>query len=159
MIFGIFVGATAFSYVFRSLGGDDLIINFMSGFTGGPWLIIGVLMLIVFVLGFFFDWIEITLIVLPIFTPVLNALDLGGHVEATQVLPWFAVLVAINLQTSFLTPPFGFALFYMKGVAPPSVRMRDIYRGVVPYIIIQLIGLLLVMLFPAIALWLPGTLS
>lgn len=116
-------------------------------------------MLIVFVLGFFFDWIEITLIVLPIFTPVLNALDLGGHVEATQVLPWFAVLVAINLQTSFLTPPFGFALFYMKGVAPPSVRMRDIYRGVVPYIIIQLIGLLLVMLFPAIALWLPGTLS
>ena len=159
MIFGIFVGATAFSYVFRSLGGDDLIIGFMNSFTGGPWLVISVLMLIVFVLGFFFDWIEITLIVLPIFTPILSALDLGGHVETAQILPWFAVLVAINLQTSFLTPPFGFALFYMKGVAPKSVRMNDIYKGVVPYIIIQLIGLVLVMAFPAIALWLPGILN
>ncbi|HPF46352.1 MAG: TRAP transporter large permease subunit [Alphaproteobacteria bacterium] len=159
MIFGIFVGATAFSYVFRSLGGDDLIIHFMENFTGGPWIVISMLMLIVFVLGFFFDWIEITLIVLPIFSPILNGLDLGGHVEPAQILPWFAVLVAINLQTSFLTPPFGFALFYMKGVAPPSIRMKDIYRGVVPYIIIQLLGLIMVMLFPAIALWLPGTMD
>lgn len=159
MIFGIFVGATAFSYVFRSLGGDDLIIDFMNAFSGGPWLIISLLMLIVFVLGFFFDWIEITLIVLPIFAPILNGLDLAGHVEVNQILPWFAVLVAINLQTSFLTPPFGFALFYMKGVAPKSVRMSDIYKGVIPYIIIQLIGLLLVMMFPAIALWLPTSLN
>ena len=159
MIFGIFVGATAFSYVFRSLGGDDLIINFMNNFSGGPWLIISIIMLIVFLLGFFFDWIEITLIVLPIFAPILNGLDLGGHVETAQILPWFAVLVAINLQTSFLTPPFGFALFYMKGVAPKSVRMKDIYKGVVPYIIIQIIGLILVMIFPAIALWLPNILS
>ncbi|MBL4602246.1 MAG: TRAP transporter large permease subunit, partial [Emcibacteraceae bacterium] len=159
MIFGIFVGATAFSYVFRSLGGDDLIINFMNSFSGGPWVIISVLMLIVFLLGFFFDWIEITLIVLPIFAPILNGLDLGGHVETAQILPWFAVLVAINLQTSFLTPPFGFALFYMKGAAPKSVRMKDIYKGVVPYIIIQIIGLILVMIFPAIALWLPSILS
>lgn len=159
MIFGIFVGATAFSYVFRSLGGDDLIIDFMNSFSGGPWLIISLLMLIVFVLGFFFDWIEITLIVLPIFAPILNGLDLAGHVDTNQVLPWFAVLVAINLQTSFLTPPFGFALFYMKGVAPKSVRMKDIYKGVIPYIIIQLIGLLLVMAFPAIALWLPTNLN
>ena len=159
MIFGICVGATAFSYVFRSLGGDDLIINFMNSFASGSWVMIGVLMFIVFLLGFFFDWIEITLIVLPIFTPILNGLDMGNHVENAQILPWFAVLVAINLQTSFLTPPFGFALFYMKGVAPPSIRMKDIYKGVVPYIIIQLIGLILVMIFPAIALWLPGTLS
>jgi len=159
MIFGIFVGATAFSYVFRSLGGDDLIIDFMNAFSGGPWLIISLLMLIVFVLGFFFDWIEITLIVLPIFAPILNGLDLAGHVEVNQILPWFAVLVAINLQTSFLTPPFGFALFYMKGVAPKSVRMSDIYKGVIPYIIIQLIGLLLVMMFPTIALWLPTSLN
>ncbi len=159
MIFGIFVGATAFSYVFRSLGGDDLIINFMNGFNGGPWVVVSLLMIIVFVLGFFFDWIEITLIVLPIFAPILNALDFGNHIEAAQVLPWFAVLIAINLQTSFLTPPFGFALFYMKGVAPKEIRMRDIYQGVIPFIVIQVIGLLLVMIFPAIALWLPGILN
>lgn len=159
MIFGIFVGATAFSYVFRSLGGDDLIINFMNDFSGGPWIVISILMLLVFLLGFFFDWIEITLIVLPIFAPILSGLDLSGHVDAASVLPWFAVLVAINLQTSFLTPPFGFALFYMKGVAPKSVRMEDIYKGVIPYILIQIFGLLLVMMFPAIALWLPGVLD
>ncbi len=159
MIFGIFVGATAFSYVFRSLGGDDLIINFMNNFSGGPWLILSILMVIVFLLGFFFDWIEITLIILPIFAPILNGLEFAGHVDTAQILPWFAVLVAINLQTSFLTPPFGFALFYMKGVAPKSLRMSDIYKGVIPYIIIQLIGLILVMVFPAIALWLPSTLN
>lgn len=159
MIFGIFVGATAFSYVFRSLGGDDLIIHFMNSFSGGPWLIISMLMLIVFLLGFFFDWIEITLIILPIFAPILNGLDLSGHIETASILPWFAILVAINLQTSFLTPPFGFALFYMKGVAPSSIRMNDIYKGVIPYIIIQLTGLILVMLFPAIALWLPTYLN
>lgn len=159
MIFGIFVGATAFSYVFRSLGGDDLIINFMGSFSSGPWVVIAILMILIFLLGFFFDWIEITLIVLPIFGPILNGLDLAGHVEMTQILPWFAVLVAINLQTSFLTPPFGFALFYMKGVAPDGVRMQDIYKGVIPYILIQLFGLLLVILFPAIALWLPTYLN
>lgn len=159
MIFGIFVGATAFSYVFRSLGGDDLIIHFMNSFSGGPWLIISALMLIVFLLGFFFDWIEITLIILPIFAPILSGLDLSGHIETVNILPWFAILVAINLQTSFLTPPFGFALFYMKGVAPSSIRMNDIYKGVIPYIIIQLTGLILVMLFPAIALWLPTYLN
>jgi TRAP-type mannitol/chloroaromatic compound transport system permease large subunit len=116
-------------------------------------------MLIVFILGFFFDWIEITLIVLPIFVPILNTLDFGNHIETAQILPWFAVIIAINLQTSFLTPPFGFSLFYMKGVAPSSVRMMDIYKGVIPYILIQLTGLLLVILFPAIALWLPNTLN
>jgi tripartite ATP-independent transporter DctM subunit len=159
MIFGIFVGATAFSYVFRSLGGDDLIIHFMNNFSGGPWIIITVIMVLVFILGFFFDWIEITLIVLPIFMPILSGLDLSGHVEPSNILPWFAVLVAINLQTSFLTPPFGFALFYMKGAAPKSVRMEDIYKGAIHYIIIQIFGLLLVMIFPAIALWLPGVLN
>ncbi|MDG1707234.1 MAG: TRAP transporter large permease subunit [Emcibacteraceae bacterium] len=159
MIFGIFVGATAFSYVFRSLGGDDLIIHFMNSFAGGPWVMISVLMLIVFLLGFFFDWIEITLIVLPIFAPIISGLDLSNHVEAANILPWFAVLVAINLQTSFLTPPFGFALFYMKGVAPSNIRMNDIYKGVVPFINIQLIGLILVMAFPQIALWLPNYLN
>ena len=159
MVFGIFVGATAFSYVFRSLGGDDLIINLMNSFPGGAWTILSILMIITFLLGFFFDWIEITLIILPIFAPILNGLDFAGHIETAQILPWFAILMAINLQTSFLTPPFGFALFYMKGVAPKSVMIQDIYRGVVPYIIIQLIGLILVMTFPAIAFWLPSMLN
>ncbi|MBT5186355.1 MAG: TRAP transporter large permease subunit, partial [Kordiimonadaceae bacterium] len=159
MVFGIFVGATAFSYVFRSLGGDDLIINLMNSFPGGPWTVLLILMLITFMLGFFFDWIEITLIILPIFAPILNGLDFAGHIETAQILPWFAILMAINLQTSFLTPPFGFALFYMKGVAPKSVMMQDIYKGVVPYIIIQLIGLIFVMIFPAIAFWLPSLLN
>ena len=159
MVFGIFVGATAFSYVFRSLGGDDLIINLMNSFPGGAWTILSILMIITFLLGFFFDWIEITLIILPIFAPILNGLDFAGHIETAQILPWFAILMAINLQTSFLTPPFGFALFYMKSVAPKSVMIQDIYRGVVPYIIIQLIGLILVMTFPAIAFWLPSMLN
>jgi len=159
MIFGIFIGATAFSYVFRSLGGDDLIIHFAQNFIGGPWIILALLMIITFVLGFFFDWIEITLIVLPLFGPIVSGLDFGGHVPAGQVLPWFAILVALNLQTSFLTPPFGFALFYMKGSAPASVTLQDIYRGVVPFIGLQIIGILLVIIFPVIALWLPGNIQ
>jgi tripartite ATP-independent transporter DctM subunit len=156
MIFGIFVGATAFSYVFRSLGGDDLIINLMNSFPASPWLILSMLMFLIFLLGFFFDWIEITLIVLPIFSPILSGLDFSGHVETSQLLPWFAILVAINLQTSFLTPPFGFALFYMKGVTPKDVKMTDIYKGAIPFILIQILGLSLVTIFPAIALWLPN---
>ena len=123
MLFFIFIGATAFSYVFRSLGGDDLVVEFVESTGFGPWGILFVLMAIVFVLGFFFDWIEITLIVLPVFAPIIELLDFGDHVAKIDLVYWFAILVAVNLQTSFLTPPFGFALFYMKGVAPP--RSKD----------------------------------
>ncbi|MEL6873704.1 MAG: TRAP transporter large permease subunit, partial [Pseudomonadota bacterium] len=158
-----------FSYFFRALYGEELIIHFIEYLELGPWPLIIMLMAVVFLLGFFFDWLEITLIVLPVFTPIVMQLapEFATHVgvaEGTpiktvqlQVLYWFAILVAINLQTSFLTPPFGFALFYMKGVAPPEVKMQDIYSGI-PFVILQLIGLSLVVYYPQIALWLPGQL-
>jgi len=156
MIFGIVIGATCFSYVYRSLGGDDLIHEFVDGLGFGPWGILFLMMAIVFALGFFFDWIEITLIVLPLFTPIMRTLDFGDHIAiAGDILPWMAILLAVNLQTSFLTPPFGFALFYMKGVAPESVKIQEIYRGIIPFVILQLIGLAIVIEWPAIALWLP----
>ncbi len=158
MLFFIFVGATAFSYVFRSLGGDYLVVDFVESLDLGPWGILLILMGVVFVLGFFFDWIEITLIVLPIFTPIIELLDFQGHVAPADIVPWFAILVAINLQTSFLTPPFGFALFYMKGVAPPGVKIQQIYKGIIPFVLLQLVGLGLVMAFPDIAMWLPNQL-
>ena len=157
MLFFIFIGATAFSYVFRSLGGDDLIEDFIYSFGIGPWGILAILMVVTFLLGFFFDWIEITLIVLPVFAPILAGLDFGDHVPQIELVYWFAILMAVNLQTSFLTPPFGFALFYMKGVAPPEVRIQQIYRGIIPFVLLQLVGLGLVMAYPEIAMWLPRT--
>jgi len=156
MIFGIFVGATAFSYVFRSLGGDDLIHAFVNEMGFGPWGVLFVMMGLVFLLGFFFDWVEITLIVLPLFAPIMSTLDFGDHVSSEFIIPWIAVLLAVNLQTSFLTPPFGFALFYMKGVSPPGVKIQTIYKGIIPFVILQLIGLSLVIKYPEIALWLPN---
>ncbi|MEO3430994.1 TRAP transporter large permease subunit [Pelagibius sp. CAU 1746] len=158
MLFGIFLGATCFSYVFRALGGDDIVIELVESMGFGPWGLLLILMAIVFFLGFFFDWIEITLIVLPVFSPIIAALDFGNHVEPLEVTYWFAILLAVNLQTSFLTPPFGFALFYMKGVAPPQVKMQQIYKGIIPFVLLQLIGLGLIMAFPDIALWLPRVL-
>jgi tripartite ATP-independent transporter DctM subunit len=158
MLFGIFLGATCFSYVFRALGGDDIVIGAVEAMGLGSWGLLAVLMVLVFFLGFFFDWIEITLIVLPVFSPIIELLDFGDHVDKLEVVYWFAILLAVNLQTSFLTPPFGFALFYMKGVAPPEVKIQQIYKGIIPFVIIQLIGLGLVMAFPDIALWLPRVL-
>ena len=156
MLFFIFIGATAFSYVFRSLGGDDIVIEFVEGTGFGSWGILFTLMGIVFLLGFFFDWIEITLIVLPVFAPIIELLDFGDHIAKIDLVYWFAILVAVNLQTSFLTPPFGFALFYMKGAAPPEVKIQQVYKGIVPFVGLQLIGLTLVMAFPDIAMWLPN---
>jgi tripartite ATP-independent transporter DctM subunit len=155
MLFLIFVGATAFSYVFRALGGDFLVVDFVEGMGFGPWGLLVLLMTVVFFLGFFFDWIEITLIVLPIFAPMIELLDFGTHVSSAELLPWFAILLAVNLQTSYLTPPFGITLFYMKGIAPPEVKIGHIYRGIVPFVLLQLTGLALVILYPEIALWLP----
>jgi TRAP-type mannitol/chloroaromatic compound transport system permease large subunit len=108
----------------------------------------------VFFLGFFLDWIEITLIVLPVFSPMIAGLDFGTHVPKSEVVVWFAILMAVNLQTSFLTPPFGFALFYLKGIAPKEVKIQSIYLGIIPFVILQLLGLIVVMLFPDVALWL-----
>lgn len=155
MLFGIFIGATCFSYVFRALGGDDIVIEMVESLGLGSWGLLFILMGIVFFLGFFFDWIEITLIVLPVFAPIIAELDFGDHVQGTELVYWFAILLAVNLQTSFLTPPFGFALFYMKGVAPPEVKIQQIYKGIIPFVLLQLTGLGLVIAFPEIALWLP----
>jgi TRAP-type mannitol/chloroaromatic compound transport system permease large subunit len=124
----------------------------------GSWGLLFLLMAIVFFLGFFFDWIEITLIVLPVFSPIIELLDFGDHVAKQDIVYWFAILLAVNLQTSFLTPPFGFALFYMKAVAPKSIKIQQIYRGIIPFVILQLIGLGLVMAFPQLAMWLPNKL-
>ncbi len=155
MLFGIFIGATLFSFVFRSLGGDDLVIEMVEALGFGSWGLLFLIMGIVFFLGFFFDWIEITLIVLPVFTPIIELMDFGTHVEQMELVYWFAILLAVNLQTSFLTPPFGFALFYLKAVAPKSVKIQQVYKGIIPFVLIQLTGLGLVMAFPEIALWLP----
>ncbi len=156
MIFGIFIGATAFSYVYRSLGGDDLVHEFVTHVGFGSWGLLVLMMVMVFLLGFFFDWIEITLIVLPLFAPIMRTMDFGAHIPgAADIIPWIAILLAVNLQTSFLTPPFGFALFYMKGVAPEGVKIQQIYRGIIPFVSLQVVGLLLVIGFPVLALWLP----
>ena len=112
-------------------------------------------MLLIFVLGFFLEWIEISFIVLPLFAPIISALDFGIGLTPAQQLTWFAILVAVNLQTSFLTPPFGYALFYLKGIAPPEISMTDICKAIIPFVILQLIGLSLAIIFPSLVMWLP----
>lgn len=157
MVFFIIFGATLFSYVFRALGGDDVVHELLvaMGIDSG-WEMMTFVMILVFVMGFFFDWIEICLIVLPIFAPIMGKLDFGTFIQGKEViLAWFAILLAVNMQTAFLTPPFGFALFYMKGTVPPEVTMLDIYKGITPFVIVQLVALVLCMIFPDIVLYLP----
>ena len=159
MVFFIFFGAQLFSYVFRSLGGDDLIVELLHtiGINTG-WEILAFMLVLTFILGFFFDWLEIALIVLPVFAPILQVVDFGPHIgEGAPILflTWFVIMLSVNLQTSFLTPPFGFTLFYMKGTVPPSINMGHIYRGIVPFVVLQLIGLGAILAFPEMALWLP----
>jgi tripartite ATP-independent transporter DctM subunit len=156
MLFFIFAAATAFSFVFRKIGGDDFIVDLARGLNLGDWGLLFTMMAMVFIMGFFFDWIEITLILLPIFAPIVGLMDLGDHVARADLVYWFTILVAVNLQTSFLTPPFGFALFYMKGAAGDLVAMGDIYRGIVPFVLLQLAVLGVLIWQPQIALWLPG---
>jgi tripartite ATP-independent transporter DctM subunit len=156
MIFFIVISATCFAYVFRALGGDAVAEDLINSAGLGSWGLTFLIMGIVFGLGFFLDWIEITLIVLPVFGPMIATMDFGTWLPKEAVLIWFTVILAVNLQTSFLTPPFGFALFYMKGLAPPEVKIQSIYRGIIPFVIMQLIVLGLVMLFPQLVLWLPG---
>ncbi|MFN0305730.1 MAG: TRAP transporter large permease subunit [Burkholderiales bacterium] len=157
MVFMIFLGATGFAYVFRALGGDELMLGLLAKFgIDTKWEILAFVMVLIFLLGFPFEWIEICLIVLPVFTPILSKLDFGDHLgDSRYFMPWFATLVAVNLQTSFMTPPFGATLFYMKGTVPPEVTMSDINRGMTPFVILQLVGLLLCIYYPGITLWLP----
>ncbi len=158
-IFAIFLGATVFSYVLRELGGDELIEHVVLSTGLGPNGTVLFILFIVFLLGFVLDWIEITLIVLPLMRPIINSLgiDIPGYgVVDEPALIWFVILVAVTLQTSFLTPPVGFALFYLKGVCPPEIKLMHIYRGIIPFVILQLTGLAFVFFWPNLATWLPS---
>ncbi|MDE0875434.1 MAG: TRAP transporter large permease subunit [Porticoccaceae bacterium] len=148
MVFLILIGAAVFSLVFRGFGGEEIVENFFTNLPGGLFGATLLVMVVIFLLGFILDFIEITFVVVPIVGPVLLAMGLDPV--------WLGVMIAINLQTSFLTPPFGFALFYLRGVAPDSVETSDMYRGVVPFIIMQLFLMLLLSLWPALATWLPS---
>jgi len=147
MVFLILIGATAFGLVFRGMGGDKLVLDVMTNLPGGVWGFLMVSMTLIFLLGFFLDFLQICFIVVPILAPIANHLGID--------LLWFAVLIAINLQTSFLTPPFGFSLFYLKAVAPPEIRIQHIYRGIVPFIALQVLGIILLIIFPNLVIWLP----
>ncbi len=140
MIFMILIGATAFSLVFNELGGSDMILEFFSEDIGDVWAFIAIAMFSIFILGFFIDFIEISFIIVPILVPVMDAFGIDPV--------WFAILIALNLQASFLTPPFGLSLFFLKGAAGKSIKTMEIYRGIIPFILLQLLGLLLVILFP-----------
>jgi tripartite ATP-independent transporter DctM subunit len=148
MVVFILIGSTAFSLVFRGLNGDRFMFDVLSNLPGGATGFLIVSMLTVFFLGFFIDFFEIAFIVVPLFVPVAVALDMN--------LVWYGVVLGANLQTSFLTPPFGFALFYLRGVAPREVTTGHIYRGAIPFIIIQAVLLVLVIFFPALVNWLPS---
>jgi len=147
MVFLILIGASVFSLVFRGYGGDELVQNFLMNMPGGTVGAVVTVMVLMFLLGFVLDFIEITFVVVPIVGPILLAMGIDPV--------WLGVMIAINLQTSFLTPPFGFALFYLRGVAPESVETSAIYRGVIPFVIIQLVALAILSLFPSLATWLP----
>ena len=147
MVFVILIGAALFSLVFRGLGGDEMVHEALSDIPGGVIGAMLVVMLIMFALGFFLDFIEITFVVVPIIAPVLLQMDIDPI--------WLGIMMAVNLQTSFLTPPFGFSLFYLRGVAPRSVRTGDIYKGVIPFVLIQLVALAVLGLFPELTTWLP----
>jgi TRAP-type mannitol/chloroaromatic compound transport system permease large subunit len=148
MIFTVLIGATLFTLVFRGLGGEETIKHLLEGLPGGLTGAMIFTMVLMFVLGFFLDFLEIIFILVPILCPVLIMMG------ADPV--WLGVMIAMNLQTSFLTPPFGFALFYLRAAAPVSVKTTQIWRGAVPYIGLQLVGLLLVASFPMLATWLPA---
>ncbi len=140
MVFAVLIGATAFSMVFTYSGGDTIVESYLSTLPGEQWTFLLVAMLIIFILGFFIDFVEIAFIVVPILVPIAELLGLN--------MVWFAILIAMNLQSSFMTPPFGFSLFYLKGVSPPNVKVATIYKGVMPFIAIQILLVVLLVLFP-----------
>jgi tripartite ATP-independent transporter DctM subunit len=150
MVFIILVGAASFGLVFRGMGGDELVRHFLAGISHhyGQWTVLAIVMGIIFIIGFFLDFIEITFIHVPVLAPIM--------IEFGFDPAWFCILIAVNLQTSFMTPPFGFSLFYLKAVTPPEIRTGHIYRGIIPFVFFQLIGLLIVVFFPELVTWLPS---
>ena len=148
MIFFILIGASIFSLVFRGFGGDESIRDFLLGLPGDRFTAILIVMVAIFLLGFILDFIEITFVVVPIVAPILLTMNIDPI--------WLGIMIAINLQTSFLTPPFGFALFYLRGVAPTSISTKQIYRGVIPFVMIQILMLIILSIFPQLVTWLPN---
>jgi tripartite ATP-independent transporter DctM subunit len=148
MIMMLFIGGKFFSTVFLSMGGGDVVADVLLGSGLNRYMVLTIMMAIVFFMGMFIDWAGILLVTVPIFTPIAMELDFNPL--------WFAMLMCVNLQTSFLTPPFGYALFYFKGVAPPEINIGHIYRGIIPFVVLQLFGLALLIIFPEIVTWLPS---
>ncbi len=148
MVMMLFIGGKFFSTVFLSMGGGDVVADLLIGSGMNRWLVLAIMMSIVFLMGMFIDWAAILLVTVPIFMPIAMELDFNPL--------WFSILMCVNLQTSFLTPPFGYALFYFKGVAPAEYTMMHIYRGIMPFVLLQLIGLIILALFPNLVTWLPS---
>lgn len=148
MVFIIILGATCFALVFRGLGGDDMLREFIDSMNLSGWQLVTMVMVFIFILGFFLDFIEITYIHIPIIAPIV--VDYGYNPL------WFGIMFAVNLQTSFMTPPFGPSLFYLKGVCPPGVQTTHLYKGIIPFVILQLIGLVIIAVWPGLVTWLPG---
>jgi tripartite ATP-independent transporter DctM subunit len=148
MVMMLFIGGSFFSTVFLSMGGGDVVADLFVGSGMNRWLAMAIMMFIIFILGMFIDWAAILLVTVPIFMPIAMELDFDPL--------WFAIMMCVNLQTSFLTPPFGYALFYFKGVAPPGYTMMHVYKGIIPFVAIQVLGLVLLALFPPISTWLPA---
>jgi len=148
MVMMLFIGGTFFSTVFLSMGGGDVVADLFVGSGMNRWMAFAIMMFIIFILGMFIDWAAILLVTVPIFMPIATQLDFDPL--------WFAIMMCVNLQTSFLTPPFGYALFYFKGVAPEGYTMMHVYRGIMPFVAIQVIGLLILAMFPAMSTWLPA---
>jgi tripartite ATP-independent transporter DctM subunit len=148
MVMMLFTGGTFFSTVFLGMGGGDVVADLMIGSGLNRWIVLAIMMFIVFIMGMFIDWAAILLITVPVFMPI--AMELGFDPL------WFSLLMCVNLQTSFVTPPFGYALFYFAGVAPPEFTMMHIYRGIIPFVALQLIGLVIIAVFPGLITWLPS---
>ncbi|MEM1268031.1 MAG: TRAP transporter large permease subunit [Pseudomonadota bacterium] len=158
-IVGIFLAANFFAFILRRYGGDEIVESLVTAAFTDPYMIVIFILFIIFLLGFLLDWIEITLIIMPLMLPIILALNLqidGYGVVRDPSVVWFAILVAVTLQTSFLTPPVGFALFYLKGVCPPGVTLGHIYRGIIPFVLLQLTGLAIVFNLPWLVTWLPS---
>ncbi|MGB1006854.1 MAG: TRAP transporter large permease subunit, partial [Thalassobaculaceae bacterium] len=155
MVAILIIGATSFAYVFRALGGEEIFHALIAAAELDAMGILVMAIVTIFVMGFFFDVLEILLIAMPIFAPLIAPLDFGSHIALELVPYWFAILVAITLQTSFLTPPMGLSLFYIKGVAPPSVTMKQIYVGIIPFGLLQLTCVAVVLKWPALVTVLP----
>lgn len=148
MVMMLFIGGTFFSTVFLSMGGGDVVADLFISSGLNRWVSFGIMMFIIFILGMFIDWAAILLVTVPIFMPIAMQLDFDPL--------WFAIMMCVNLQTSFLTPPFGYALFYFKGVAPVGYTMMHIYKGIIPFVVIQVVGLIILAFFPSISTWLPS---